>query len=148
MINLDLEFLRSYAQTNPDPWGTSQPHNAYMETSWFTGLVVGHETRLASGQITPESVFHQSVMYSPTQLQSPKHMIAMNIVEESFGSGFRPQYPILNEFEQYCKDHWGTGVRLPSPHFFSVTDRRSCYSWALYPVAALKILGSLSDRNG
>ena len=85
-----------------------------METSWIPGVIIGHKTRLESGQITQESVFHQSVMYSPAQLQSPKHMITMNIIEQSFGPGFRPQYPALNEFEQYCKDHWGTGVRLPS----------------------------------
>lgn len=38
-------------------------------------------------------------------------MITMNIITQSFGSGFMPKYPALNEFEQYCKDHWGTGVR-------------------------------------
>ncbi|KAI1789975.1 hypothetical protein LXA43DRAFT_538200 [Ganoderma leucocontextum] len=115
LINLDLDFLRSYAQTRPDPWGTSQPHNAYMDTSFAQRPVVGHETRLQSGQITPQSVFHQSVMYSPAQLQSPDYMITMNIIEQSFGHGFAPQYPALNEFEQYCKDHWGTGLRDAVP---------------------------------
>ena len=113
MIDLDVDFLRSYAQTNPDPWGTSQPHNAYIETSLALRLIVGHETRLEGGQIMPQSVFHQSVKESPTQLESPEYMITMDIIKQSFGSGFTPQYPALNEFEQYCKDHWGGAVRRP-----------------------------------
>ncbi|KAG7096249.1 hypothetical protein E1B28_003698 [Marasmius oreades] len=110
LINLDLEFLRSYAQPNPDPWGTSQPHNAYEETSTVLKPIIGHETRLESGQLTPQAVFHSSIQFSPQKLDSPDYMITMSIVEKKFGSGFQPQYPPLNEFEQYCKDHWGTGL--------------------------------------
>ena len=122
MINLDLDYLRSYSQARPDPWGTSQPHNAYEETSWLQFLVIGHETRLESRQITPQSAFHASVMYSPEQLQSPKYMVTMKIIKQSFGDGFKPDYPALNTFEQYCKDHWGTGVRDGLIFFFSTPD--------------------------
>lgn len=90
-----------------------------METPPLQRPVVGHKTRLESGQITPDTVFHQSVMLSPPHLQSPTYMITMDIIKQSFGSGFTPQYPALNEFEQYCKDHWGGGVRRPLALFFS-----------------------------
>ena len=145
LIDLDLDFLRSYAQTRPDPWGTSQPHNAYEETPVLQCPVIGHETRLDSGDITIQSVFHQSVMYYPAILKSPEDMITMTLIADSFGPGFAPQYSVLNEFEQYCKDHWDTGVRTPL-NFFSFT-LRSCYSCMLRPGIST-ILGSLSDRNG
>jgi hypothetical protein len=110
LVNLDLDFLRSYSQANPDPWGTSQPHNAYMETPIILRPVVGHETRLESSQIDPEAAFHESIKYSPQQLTSPIYMITMTIIQQQFGAGFAPHYQPLNEFEKYCKDHWGTGV--------------------------------------
>lgn len=61
-------------------------------------------------------------MYSPEQLQSPKYMVTMKIIKQSFGDGFKPDYPALNTFEQYCKDHWGTGVRDGLIFFFSTPD--------------------------
>nr|VWP01894.1 Cell morphogenesis protein (Cell morphogenesis protein PAG1) [Ganoderma boninense] len=99
-INLDLDLLRSYAQIRPEPWGASQPHNAYKETSVAQQPIVGHETRLQSGLITSQSVFHPSLLYSPAsaQLQSPDYMVTMNIITESFGS---VSYSTLNQFEQY-----------------------------------------------
>ncbi|KAE9395187.1 hypothetical protein BT96DRAFT_885850 [Gymnopus androsaceus JB14] len=106
LVNLDLDFLRSYAQAAPEAWGTSQPHNAYMETPIYIRPVIGHETRLESKQITQNSVFHESVKYSPQQLKSPDYMVTMTFIQKYFGSGFVPQYPPLNTFEQYCKDHW------------------------------------------
>ena len=121
LINLDLDFLRSYGQTRPDPWGTSQPHNAYKETTLVFRPIVGHETRLESHQITPQSVFHQSVMYSPAILKSPEYMTTMKLITDSFGPGFAPQYPPLNEFEQYCKDNWDTGVCTLLNFSFSAT---------------------------
>ncbi|KAF8179330.1 hypothetical protein K438DRAFT_1603901 [Mycena galopus ATCC 62051] len=111
LINLDLEFLRSYSQAKPDAWGTSQPHNGYEETPLPARLFMGHKTRLEDGQITEQSVFHQSVDYSPQQLTSPNHMLTMSIIQQKFGPGFVAQHPALNEFEQYCKDHWGTGLK-------------------------------------
>lgn len=81
-----------------------------METPIYIRPVIGHETRLESKQITQNSVFHESVKYSPQQLKSPDYMVTMTFIQKYFGSGFVPQYPPLNTFEQYCKDHWGTGV--------------------------------------
>ena len=109
LINLDLDFLRSYAQSHPDPWGTSQPHNAHKETPF--PHIMGLESRLASGQITPLSVFHSSVMCAPKELQSPDGMITMDNIQETFGPEFKPQYAVLNEFEQFCKDNWVIEVR-------------------------------------
>ncbi|KAG7096272.1 hypothetical protein E1B28_003720 [Marasmius oreades] len=115
-VNLDVKFLRSFAQPNPDPWGTSQPHNAYMETKPEYQFLVGHETRLESLQITKESMFHESIRFSPQKLDSPDSVITMTIIKEEFGSGFEPQYSPLNDFEQYCKDHWGVRGILEARH--------------------------------
>ncbi|KAG7096255.1 hypothetical protein E1B28_003703 [Marasmius oreades] len=109
-VNLDLTFLRSFAQPNPDPWGTSQPHNSYMELAPIYQFLVGHKTCLECGQVSAESVFHESVKYSPQKLDASDYMITMSDIEETLGSGFQPRYSPLNEFEQYCKDHWGTGL--------------------------------------
>ncbi|KIK01582.1 hypothetical protein K443DRAFT_98321 [Laccaria amethystina LaAM-08-1] len=112
LIDIDLEFLRTFAQVQPDPWGTSQPHNAYKETSVALRPIIGHETRLESNQIVQQSIFHESVRHSPQQLTSPDYMITMSIIQNTFGSGFEPQYLALNEFEQYCRDHWGRGLTI------------------------------------
>ncbi|KAG1730066.1 hypothetical protein EDB19DRAFT_1390884 [Suillus lakei] len=105
-IEIDLEFLRSTRQQDPEPWGTSQPHNAYMESSLAVQVVVGHETRLESEDITTTSEFHQSLEFSPQTLVSPKYMTTSSIIQKAFGSGFSPNYPSLNEFEAYCKNNW------------------------------------------
>lgn len=148
MIDLDLDFLRSYAQAHPNPWGTSQPHNAYKGMNLLQRRVIGHKTRLESGQITPQSVFHLSVMYSPAQrkLQSPNYMITLDMIRWSFGYDLA-QYPALNEFEQYCKDYWSTGVCGPSKFVFSTTDP-VIYSLVLLRPAAPKILEFLPGLNG
>ena len=98
--------MRSTAQRAPDPWGTSQPHNAYMETPIAQRMIVGHETRLESGQITTKPVFHESIKNSPKNLVSPDKMITLEIIAHSL-PGFNPVYPPLNDFEKYCKDNWG-----------------------------------------
>ncbi|KAF9225781.1 hypothetical protein BS17DRAFT_699538 [Gyrodon lividus] len=107
IIELDLEFLRSYEQLNPDPWGTSQPHNAYMETSIIQRPIVGHETRLESKQIEKNSLFHESNKYAPQSLKDPDYMVTMTLIAKEFGSGFQPSIAPMNDFEQYCKEHWG-----------------------------------------
>ncbi|KAG2063174.1 hypothetical protein BDR04DRAFT_587290, partial [Suillus decipiens] len=107
-IELDLEFLQSTRQQKPEPWGTSEPHNAYMECSISDQLVLGHETCLESGQITATSTFHQSLEFSPQKLTSPKYMVTANIIQKEFGSGFHWSYPPLNEFGMYCKKNWDT----------------------------------------
>ncbi|KAG1730063.1 hypothetical protein EDB19DRAFT_1390625 [Suillus lakei] len=118
-IEIDLEFLRSTRQLNPEPWGTSQPHNAYMESSYATRLIVGHETRLESGQITTTSTFHQSLEFSPQTLVSPDYMTTSSLIQKAFGSGFRPNRPPLNEFEAYCKNNWKKQpINAPMPPIF------------------------------
>ncbi|KAF9258715.1 hypothetical protein L218DRAFT_1080306 [Marasmius fiardii PR-910] len=105
LINLDLEFLRSYGQPKPQPWGTSQPHNAYKEQSIWEGIVIWPKTRLESGDITKQSSFHESIKYSPQTLDSPSNMITRTMIEKQFGSPL--QYVALNAFEKECKDKWG-----------------------------------------
>ncbi|KAJ6476479.1 hypothetical protein C8R47DRAFT_1052124 [Mycena vitilis] len=113
-VNLDLEFLRSYSQPGPEPWGTSQPHNAYMELPRALRPLIGNKTRLESDQITADSLFHESVKYSPDVLTSPEKMLTMRTLEERFGVGFA-RYSALNEFEKHCKDQWGSKLRHGSP---------------------------------
>jgi hypothetical protein len=114
---MDLEFLRSTGQRKPEPWGTSQPHNAYMERPNTIGL----KTRLDSGQITATSSFHQSLTVSPQVLVSPDNMITTSIIQKAFGSDFRPFYPPLNKFKVYCKTNWNVQpVRTNTKLFISV----------------------------
>lgn len=105
-VALDTDFLRSTRQQKPEPWGTSQPHNAYIESDYLTRILVGHENRLQSKQITSTSVFHQSLEFSPQKLVSPDYMVTTSIIQKEFGSGFHPDHPALNEFEAYCKNNW------------------------------------------
>ncbi|PAV20088.1 hypothetical protein PNOK_0502200 [Pyrrhoderma noxium] len=106
-INLDLGFLQSSAQEDPDPWGESQPHNAYNELSITEKPVIGHETRLESSQITSDAQFHQSLLVAPTKLQDGTYMITMDSLKAKFGNDWVPDCPPLNEFEEQCKKQWG-----------------------------------------
>ncbi|KAF8843830.1 hypothetical protein BDN67DRAFT_896119 [Paxillus ammoniavirescens] len=106
IIELDLKFLRSYAQADPDPWGASQPINAYIETPIVQRPIIGHETRLESKQIEKTSLFHESNKYSPQSLKVPDYMVTMTLIEKQFGSSFQPTFAAMNDFEKYCKDHW------------------------------------------
>ncbi|KAF8843827.1 hypothetical protein BDN67DRAFT_896152 [Paxillus ammoniavirescens] len=107
VIELDLEFLRSYEQPKADPWGASQPHNAYIETPIIQRPIVGRETRLESKQIEKNSLFHESNKYAPQSLKAPDYMVTMTLIEKQFGSGYQPTFPKLNDFEKYCKENWG-----------------------------------------
>ncbi|KIK42589.1 hypothetical protein CY34DRAFT_135951 [Suillus luteus UH-Slu-Lm8-n1] len=105
-IELDLEFLRSTRQHNPEPWGTSQPHNSYVETLLAMRILVGVKTRLEDGLITGVSTLHQSLAFSPQVLKSPDDMSTTSKILKALGSGFSLKYAPLNEFETYCKDNW------------------------------------------
>lgn len=105
-INLDLDFIKGSKQTNPDPWGTSQPHNAFEEAPIYE-KATGSENRLASGIMTKTIHFHESVKYSPMKLTHSYDMITLNNLDQSFGSGWQPTYVPLNDFEQECKNTWG-----------------------------------------
>ncbi|KIK79435.1 hypothetical protein PAXRUDRAFT_161314 [Paxillus rubicundulus Ve08.2h10] len=115
IIELDLEFLRSYGQVKPDPWGTSQPHNAYLGTPIPQRPIVGHETRLDSKQIEKTSLLHESNKYAPQSLKEPDYMATLALIEKEFGSGYQPTFPKLNDFEKYCKEHWGKSKLGLSP---------------------------------
>ncbi|KAG2337822.1 hypothetical protein BDR05DRAFT_1004698 [Suillus weaverae] len=77
-----------WMEANPEPWGTSQPHNAYMESNYVTRIVVGHKNHLKSKQITTTSVFHQSLEFSPQNLVSPNYMVTTSITQKEFGLDF------------------------------------------------------------
>ncbi|KAG1770295.1 hypothetical protein EV702DRAFT_1202478 [Suillus placidus] len=105
-IELDLEFLRSTRQHQPEPWGTSQPTNEYMNCLHTMRAVFGCKTRLESKLITKHSTFHQSLAVSPQVLKSPDNMTTTIKILKALGSGFNSQYAPLNEFEAYCKNNW------------------------------------------
>jgi len=111
-INLDLDFIKGTKQTKPDPWGTSQPHNAYDEAPVYE-KATGTQHRLASGIMTTNTHFHESVKYSPLKLTHSYDMITLNNLEQSFGAGWQPTYEPLNDFEQECKDNWGKSPANP-----------------------------------
>ncbi|KAF9230980.1 hypothetical protein BU15DRAFT_56679 [Melanogaster broomeanus] len=106
-IALDLEFLRLYEQPDPDPWGASQPHNAYMETPILQRPIVGHETRLESRHIERTSLFHESNKYAPQNLEVPDQMVTMDLIAKQFGSEFQPRFASMNKFEKDCQEQWG-----------------------------------------
>jgi len=110
-IAVDLDYLLLTRQPNPDqPWGETQPHNSYDETpNFLTRQILGHETRLSSGQITPNDVFHESLRVAPTKLtcKDPQDMITLNDVKAKFGRDWAPTFAPLNEFEKKCKEQWG-----------------------------------------
>ena len=93
------------------------PHNAYEELSEDFKKIFGHETRLESEQVARRSIFHPSVLNSPLQLKDPKYMITIGDLRKKFGPSWQPVLSELNEYELYCKEHWGkSGVSLRSPH--------------------------------
>ncbi|KAG2146796.1 hypothetical protein DEU56DRAFT_931058 [Suillus clintonianus] len=117
-VDLDLDFLQSTRQQNPEPWGTSQPHNAYSESSLAMQAIVGHETRLQSKQINKDSDFHKSLEKSPQKLTSPQYMITNTIIKNELGAGFQPKYVALNAFETKCKNNWKSQPKdTPEPIF-------------------------------
>lgn len=130
-MNLDLNFLQRSEQINPDPWGTSQPHNAYEELpDNVAKLLIGHETRLESGQITEQSSFHQSVAVAPSKLDNPKYMVTLETLKSGFSHGWAPTYADYNSFELECKEKWGkpqVSIRyLPFAHIiFGIVHQHS-----------------------
>ncbi|KAI0804520.1 hypothetical protein BC629DRAFT_1182970 [Irpex lacteus] len=137
-INLDLEFIQQSGQIKPEPWGTSQPNNAYEDLSWAEQAVIGHETRLESGQILSDATFHPSIAVAPTKLDKPKYMITLDDLKKKFGSSWTPKYASLNEFEQKCKDHWGKPLRNTIWHWEVRVSCNSLWS-ALIAICYVRI---------
>ncbi|PCH34858.1 hypothetical protein WOLCODRAFT_133642 [Wolfiporia cocos MD-104 SS10] len=106
-INIDLDFLRQSGQKRPEPWATSQPHNAYENLKRAEKWPMIEKTRLESGQIARDAQFHRSVLAAPTKLDIPKYMITLNTLKGKFGSNWEPDCPDLNLFEEHCIEEWG-----------------------------------------
>lgn len=73
-------------------------------------LLVGHETRLESGQISTDTIFHPSFQVSPTKLTNMTFMVTLPILQETFGTSWITTYSTLNAFEELCKEQWGQPV--------------------------------------
>ncbi|KAF9230976.1 hypothetical protein BU15DRAFT_68720 [Melanogaster broomeanus] len=102
IIELDLEFLRSYEQLNPDPWGIEQ----------LSGMK--HALKADRSIRLPSS--HESNKYAPQNLKDPSYMVTMSLIAKQFGSGFQPGFASMNNFEKYCQEHWGKPkLTLPPP---------------------------------
>ncbi|EIM79229.1 uncharacterized protein STEHIDRAFT_69796 [Stereum hirsutum FP-91666 SS1] len=98
-------IIRS-SQPHPEPWGAPQPHNAYIESSWMARRMIHAEQRLESGDITPDTNFHESWKFAPDTLTLDYKMISANIVQDAFTSDWSPKYCTLNAFEENRKAHW------------------------------------------
>lgn len=122
IINIDLDFLASIRQPKPDPWGTSQPNNTYYNTPWWQKAIIRPETRLDSGQITRDVLFHESFKSAPTTLTHPDHMVTMNTLKQKFGTSWSPTCPPLNAFEQRCKNQWNSTLEDPGIPFERMDD--------------------------
>ncbi|KAK7682079.1 hypothetical protein QCA50_014665 [Cerrena zonata] len=121
-INIDLDFLASIRQPKPDPWGTSQPNNTYYNTPWWQKSIIKPKTRLDSGQITRNVIFHESFKNAPTTLVHPDHMVTMTTLKQKFGSSWSPTCPSLNAFEQRCKNQWNSTLGDPGIPFERIDD--------------------------
>lgn len=64
------------------------------------------EQRLESGDITPDTNFHESWKFAPDTLTLDYKMISANIVQDAFTSDWSPKYCTLNAFEENRKAHW------------------------------------------
>ncbi|KIO04210.1 hypothetical protein M404DRAFT_144003, partial [Pisolithus tinctorius Marx 270] len=106
-INIDTSFIEKIAQPQPDPWGAAQPDNGYAELVGDLKRFIQPQTRLQGGAIKPGMVFHESILYAPTTLTRPQHMLTLDTLKQAFGTSWKPTIAPLNEFEQYCKDKWG-----------------------------------------
>lgn len=106
-INIDTSFIEKIAQPQPDPWGAAQPGNGYAELVGDLKRFIQPQTRLQGGAIKPGMVFHESILYAPTTLTRPQHMLTLDTLKQAFGISWKPTIAPLNEFEQYCKDKWG-----------------------------------------
>lgn len=111
-LNIDYEFLTRNRQPQPDPWGYSQPHNAWSETPWWQKVVIKAQTRIQSGVLKADAVFHRSIFSAPLNLNNPMNMITLTSLKQAFGDAWVPDSPPLNAFEQECKNAWGLKVRI------------------------------------
>lgn len=118
LFNLDSDFITRSKQTQPDDWGTSQPHNSYEEMPWWMKAVISLKNRLDGGVITPDITFHQSCSVSPTTLTDPYGMVTLQILQQRFGSYWKPTYAPLNKFEQDCKANWKSQLVCLFPTWF------------------------------
>ncbi|KDQ10696.1 hypothetical protein BOTBODRAFT_488112 [Botryobasidium botryosum FD-172 SS1] len=110
-VAVDLDYILRTKQQDPSKsWGQMQPHNALdEEPNLVVRAVFGWKTRLGSGQITADAVFHESFRAAPTALtcKAPDHMITLNDIKAKFGKNWTPTFAPLNEFEKKCQEQWG-----------------------------------------
>ena len=109
-IDLNLDFIKRGGQQNPDPWGSSMPHNSFKETSPLIQWIIGEKTRLDNNDITKDSLFHESFNYSPTHIPGlvPSSLVTMEKLKRKFGNSWEPTIAPLNDFERKCKEEWGS----------------------------------------
>lgn len=92
-------------QDDPEPWGSSQPHNAHMEMMSRIHLPIRHGTRLELKQLNALSTLHLSWNNTPETLKYPRFMITADAVRQTRANS-SPPVPSLNQFEIHCMNHW------------------------------------------
>ncbi|KAI6141601.1 hypothetical protein BKA82DRAFT_4200294 [Pisolithus tinctorius] len=107
-IEIDTDLIVKGMHPRADPWGTSQPHNAYRLLNPKAKSMVRPMARLHGPhwQIIRDGVFHESLKHAPTDLEHPEHMITPKCLKNRFGEAWEPSYAPLNEFERHCRDNW------------------------------------------
>ncbi|KAI5999107.1 hypothetical protein EDD15DRAFT_2238725 [Pisolithus albus] len=114
-IDVDTDLITKSTRSKVDPWGTSQPHNAYHLLNPRAKKMVRPLARLHTpyGRIIRDALFHESLRVAPTCLEHPEHMVTLNSLKDYFGESWEPSYVPLNEFEKRCKDNWASCGTYP-----------------------------------
>lgn len=105
IVHLHLYHLWMSRQDDPEPWGSSQPHNAHMEMMSRIHLPIRHGTRLELKQLNALSTLHLSWNNTPETLKYPRFMITADAVRQTRANS-SPPVPSLNQFEIHCMNHW------------------------------------------
>lgn len=115
-IDVDTDLITKTIRPKVDPWGASQPHNAYHLLNPRAKRMVRPMPRLHTpyGQIIRDALFHESLRVAPTCLEHPEHMVTLKSLKDHFGGSWEPSYIPLNEFERRCKDSWVSSGTYPS----------------------------------
>jgi hypothetical protein len=111
IVELDLDFIWRSRERTSDPWGTTQPHNAWKD------LPAGWpQSRLDFCQ--SGSLYHESIKSAPTDLHEPFRMITLNDLKKKFSGSWEPTCPALGLYEAQCKKDWGQSVCAKLLTFF------------------------------
>ncbi|KZT35418.1 hypothetical protein SISSUDRAFT_1131136 [Sistotremastrum suecicum HHB10207 ss-3] len=129
LVDIDesmIEGFRSPVPENPETrlWGGTMPRNSWAEYGWFRQLIlwflVGSADRLQEKEITSESIFHRSLLNSPSKLLKPKNMITLDKLRDVFSKElprwgeWNPKLADLGDFELKMQRQWNQKLDVRS----------------------------------